>query len=287
MKGWLTISLIIGLAILACSPRQWAIRQTVPILQEGIAAIYAEPDLAFARSAIPANLKLLEGLWRSDPENKDLLLNLTQGYASYALAFLEDTDEQRAAEFYRRSKKWGMQLLAQYPPFQENIPRSVQEWQERLAQLSPKAVPAVFWTAFAWGGWINLNSGDPRAVGELGVVETLMHWVINTQENYFFGAAHLFFGSIYGSIPRIMGGDPEKARQEFERCLEISNGKFMLANVYLARYYAYPLLDEGIFETVLQRVLEAPLDILPGYELLTAVAKEKARRLLDQKNELF
>ncbi len=287
MKGWLTISLIIGLAILACSPRQWAIRQTVPILQEGIAAIYAEPDLAFARSAIPANLKLLEGLWRSDPENKDLLLNLTQGYASYALAFLEDTDEQRAAEFYRRSKKWGMQLLSQYPPFQENMPRSVQEWQERLAQLSPKAVPAVFWTAFAWGGWINLNSGDPRAVGELGVVETLMHWVITTQENYFFGAAHLFFGSIYGSIPRIMGGDPEKARQEFERCLEISNGKFMLANVYLARYYAYPLLDEGIFETVLQRVLEAPLDILPGYELLTAVAKEKARRLLDQKNELF
>ncbi len=286
MKAFVGLTIVV-LTLLACSPRQWAIRQTVPVLQEGIAAIFAEPDLEFARTAIPGNLKLLEGLWRSDPANKDLLLNLTQGYASYALAFLEDTDEQRASEFYWRSKSLGLQLLALYSPFKTGFPTSEKALQQRLARLAPDAVPAVFWTAFAWGGWINLNSGDPRAVKDLGLVETMMQWVIDTQEDYFFGAAHLFFGSVYGSIPRIMGGDPEKARQEFERCLEISGGRFMLANVYLARYYAYPLLDDVIFETVLQRVLEAPMDVLPGYELLTAVAKAKARRLLQQKEELF
>ena len=288
MKRWIiTFWVMVGLFLLGCSPRQWAIRQTVPVLEHGVQAIFAEPDLQLARLSIPANLKLMEGLWREDPKNKALLLNLTRGYASYALAFLEDTSEARASQLYLRSRNFGFQLLQLYKPFEDGIPEDDQALAQKLRQLDAGAVPAVFWTAFAWAGWVNLNSGDPRAVADLNRVEAMMRWVQQTREDYFFGAVHLFFGSVYGSLPRMLGGDPEKARQEFERCLEISDGRFLLANIYLARYYAYPLLDEGIFEDVLQRVLNAPDDILPGFELLTAVAKAKARWLLSRKDELF
>ncbi len=286
MKGRILIAILV-LSFIACSPRQWAIRQATPLFEYGVEAIFAEPDLEFARLSIPGNLKLLEGMWRGDSQNKTLLLKLSQGYASYALAFLEDTSEDRASRFYLRGRDFGFKLLQLYPPFRDGIPANVEDLKQRLNQLNKEAVGAVFWTAFAWAGWLNLNSGNPRAVADLGRVEAMMQWVLQTQEDYFFGAAHLFFGSKYGSLPRLLGGDPEKARQEFERCLEISGGRFLLANVYLARYYAYPLLEEGIFEDVLNRVLTAPDDILPGYELLTAVAKAKARHLLRQKNELF
>ncbi len=275
------------LFVLNCQPRQWAIRQATPIFNFGVQAIFAESDLQFARQAIPANLKLLEGMWRADPKNKSLLLQLTRGYASYALAFLEDTAEVRASKMYLKARSFGIRLLQLYAPFKNGIPPRENQFNQALHQLPREALPAVFWTAFAWGGWINLNSGDPQAVADLNRVESMMKWVLEKEESYFFGAAHLFFGSIYGALPRMLGGDPEKARQEFERCLEISQGKFILANIYLAKYYAYPLLDEEIFQTVLQRTLDAPDDILPGYELLTAVAKAKARYLLAQQDELF
>ena len=115
----------------------------------------------------------------------------------------------------------------------------------------------------------------------------MMNKVIELDEKFFYGSAHLFFGAINGSLPKLLGGDPEKAKQHFERCLTLSDRKFLLAYIYLARYYAQPLLDEDLFDQYLQQVEDAPLYILPENKLITAIAKEKARHLRGKKEELF
>jgi len=281
------IVVIFSLLTLGCSIQKMAIRSTSGLFQYGIEAIYAEPDLQFAREAIAANLKLLEGFHRADPKNQTLLFMLTQGYASYSLAFLEDDYPERARQFYLRARDYGFQLLRTLPAFKKGIPTATEAFQERLDRLRREDVPVLFWTAFAWGGWINLSKHDPQAVYDLNLVKAMMQRVLELEEGYFFGAAHLFFGSVYGSLPPMLGGDPEKARAEFQRSLELSQNRFLMAYVYAARYYAATTLNEELFDRYLQQVLDAPDNILPGYELLTAVAKAKARRLLQQKEELF
>ncbi len=85
----------------------------------------------------------------------------------------------------------------------------------------------------------------------------------------------------------MLGGNPDKAREHFQRCIEISEGKFLLAKVYYAQYYAAPTLNEKLFEETLNEVLDAPQDVLPDYELLTSLAKKRAQTLLQNKEEFF
>jgi hypothetical protein len=270
-----------------CSLQKLAIKSTTPIFSNGVEALYEETDLQLAEQAIASNLKLLEGFHISDPKNKDILLLLTQGYASYSLGFVEDDSVERAKLFYLRARDYGFKLLRTTSAFKDSIPLREQLFIERLNRLKKKDVPAIFWTAFAWGGWISLSKDDPQAIFDLGKVKAMMNKVIELDEGFFYGSAHLFFGTISGALPKILGGDPENAKKHFERCLTLSNNKFILAYVYLARYYAQPLLDENLFDQYLQRVEEASLQILPESKLITAIAKEKARLLKEKKEELF
>ena len=270
-----------------CSLQKLAIKSTTPIFSNGVEAIYEETDLQLAEQAIASNLKLLEGFHISDPKNKDILLLLTQGYASYSLGFVEDDSVERAKLFYLRARDYGFKLLRTTSAFKDSIPLREQLFIARLNHLKKKDVPAIFWTAFAWGGWISLSKDDPQAIFDLGKVKAMMNKVIELDEGFFYGSAHLFFGTISGALPKILGGDPENAKKHFERCLTLSNNKFVLAYVYLARYYAQPLLDENLFDQYLQRVEEASLQILPESKLITAIAKEKARLLKEKKEELF
>lgn len=287
MKYKLVIFSLIILLLSGCSLQKFALKTTTGLFQYGIEAIYEEQDLEIAKQATASNLKLLEGFYKADPGNKDLLMLLTQGYASYSLGFVEDEDPERAKLFYLRARKYGFELLEQISAFKDGIPSNENLFIKKLSKIKKKNIPALFWTAFAWAGWINLSKDDPQAIFDLGKVKAMMNHVLKLDEGFFFGGAHLFFGSVYGSLPKILGGDPEKAKEHFDRCLELNGGKFQLAYIYLARYYALPTLDNALFDKYLKIVLQAPADILPGYELITAIAKDKAQRLVVKKEDLF
>ncbi len=275
------------LLLSGCSLQKLALKSTVGLMQYGVEAIYSEPDLELAEQAIGSNLKLLEGFLQADPKNKQLLMLLTQGFASYSLGFVEDSSPERAGKFYLRARDYGFRYLRQTPAFRDSIPFKNDYFQKALQKLKQREIPAVFWTAFAWAGWINLNKDDPRAVYDLTRVKLMMNYVLKNDESFFFGSAHLFFGSVYGSLPKMLGGNPDKAKIEFEKSSKISNNKYLLVNVYYARYYAAATLNEQLFSEKLQAVLDASDHILPGYELITAIAKRKARLLLQKKEELF
>jgi hypothetical protein len=85
----------------------------------------------------------------------------------------------------------------------------------------------------------------------------------------------------------MLGGNPEKAKEHFERCIEISDGKFLMAYVYFARYYAATTLNEELFDEMLRKVENAPMDIMPGYELMTSLAKRRAEDLMANKEDIF
>jgi hypothetical protein len=96
----------------------------------------------------------------------------------------------------------------------------------------------------------------------------------------------MFFGVILASRSKMLGGDPEKAREYFETCLRITNGRFLMAKVYFAQYYARQAQDRELFVRLLTEVTEAD-DWPKDMSLMNLVAQRKARALLEDVDLYF
>ncbi len=257
----------------SCTVKQIALRATADILESGVGAFYEEEDVPFARDSMTSHLKLLEGFLRSDPHNKKLLFSLTQGFGGYAFLFLEDENSERAKYFYQKAKNYGLEILG--------------DKMTDLNKMTAADVPALFWTAYAWGGWANLSRTDPQALADLPKVEAMIRRCEALSPGYFYEGANLFLGAYYGSRPKMFGGDLSKSKDYFEGALKKSGRKFLMAQVLYAKYYSVPAQDKDIFKFLLTEVVAAPKDILHEQTLSNQVAKEKAKKLLEKIDELF
>ncbi len=257
------------------------------IVDDGFGAFTEESDLPFAEQALPGNLKLLEVMLKNRPDNLRLLRLASLGYNSYALGFLEDKDPDRAREFYLRGRDFGMRMLRQDDDLAKALSGSSEDLKAALSRTGPDEVPAAFWTAFGWGNYIYLSLGNTDAIADLPRAEALMQYVARTDSSYYYAGADVFLGTLYGSRPKMLGGDPEVSRNHFERALRINGGKFLMTYVYYARSYAVQTQNEALFEELLNKVDAASLDILPEFRLANAMAKEKAKLLRAKKSDLF
>jgi hypothetical protein len=114
-----------------------------------------------------------------------------------------------------------------------------------------------------------------------------MQFVAHRDSAFYFGGADIFLGTLYGSRPRILGGDPVKARAHFERALRINGGRFLMTHIYFARSVAVQMQDEGLFDELLSIVEKTPDETLPGTRLANQAARVKARLLRERAAELF
>ncbi len=169
----------------SCSMNKFVIRQTGTIIEYGVAALYEETDLTIAEQALASNIKLLEGMIKGDPENEDLLLLTSQAFSGYTMGFVEDEEPERAKSLYLRGKEYGLKVLRMDDLFAQNEAATLDEFTMVVNQLDDEYLEAIFWTAFAWGSWINLSLDNPKALMELPRVEALMQRVLDLDESLF------------------------------------------------------------------------------------------------------
>lgn len=257
------------------------------IVDDGFSAITGESDLDFAEKALPGNIKLLEVMLKSDPENVRMLVLTSQGYSSYALAYLEDSLQDRARDFYARGRDYGLRILRQDDDVAKALDGTVDDLKAVLERKGKDLVPGAFWAAFGWGSFIQLSLDSPDAIGDLPRAEALMEFVTRHDSAYYYGGAHVFLGTLYGSRPKMLGGNIDLARRHFESALRINGGKFLMTYVYQAKSVAVQTLDEELFDSCLRKVQETSLDVLPEFRLANAIAKRKAQLLLSRRADLF
>jgi len=257
------------------------------ILDNGFASFNEESDLQLAHESLGSNLKLIEAMIKSDPENERFLLFAAQGYNSYALAFCEDDSVERARVFYLRAKEYGMRILVKNEKFKKAMNGDITAFREAVKTFSKDDVPALFWTAFSWGSYINITRTDVAGLADLSKVQALIEFVAEKDPAFYHGGAYLFLGVIEGTTPRSIGGNPDKAKEYFEKALAINGGKFLMTQLYYARVYAVNTQDQPLFESLLKQVEDTSIDDVPEIRLANVIAKQKARRLLSQESELF
>ena len=265
-----------------------------------LARIQGESDLTVVESTLAGNIGTLERI--SKLGSAGILVSTARACCSYA-GFLEDRmeeaeiagDEETAAEmraqaidYYVRAEGYAFKVLAK-SHIAFRAPRNVDipTFEKALKRINKKQVEPLFWAAYAIGRGISLQKDDPMQIIDLGRVELMMRRVLELDETFYYGSAHLFYTVYYGDRSTSIGGNPEKAKEHIERVDEINNGKFLMSKYYLARYYALPIQDAKLYKQALQEVLDAPMDIYPGEEAATSLAKSRSKRWLDQIDMLF
>jgi len=284
-----------------CGFKQLATKASTDIFYDATPSIDSESDVDLARDSSLAFLKMLEGFYRQNPKDKKVLFLLTKAYAGFAFGFTEndvlankggdkaayDKATLRAKLFYTRARDYGMQLLSLNSRFNAAKEGTLDEFKSALKTFGQRDIENLFWTGFAWANYVNYNKDSVEAVGDLPRIQAIFERALEIDENYYFGGPHLFLGAFYGSRPKILGGDPDKSREEFEKAIAISGGKYLMGPVTEAQFYAVQVQDAALYQKLLEGVLAADAAALPEQRLSNELAKIRAKTLLDKKSLFF
>lgn len=264
-----------------------AIKGVVPVLDDVNKSIFSETNYKLVEIGLPGSLLLMQGMLRASPNNFDLQVMNAEGFCGYATGFVEDEDPEFATALYLKGRDYGLKALKHHRKFRKALKKG-KPLREAIKLVDNKHyLHALLWTGLCWGQQIMLDIEDPLVIVNVTEVRAIMEQVMTLDDSYFYGMTHVFFGAYYSSLPSIFIGGPEKIEAEFQKAFEISEGKFLLANVFYARYYATLIVDEALFEQELRKVLETPSDAIPEAALMNEIAKAKARRLLKDKSKYF
>jgi len=249
--------------------------------------IFEECDPALARSSIPANLKVMEGLLKSDPDNKYILQFLSMGYCGYALLFVETDDRDRASELYLRAKRYGLKALGRKGLVFSRSEINPEALRKALLEMGPEELEALFWFTLSWNSWLNLNLDRPAALGQLASAQACLERIMEINPHYFYGLPYVLMAVIYSARPDMLGGDVKKAESYFNKAFESSHNKFFLVHYYYARYYTVRIQDREAFTAVMKKIDKGDPEELKGVCLINQVMKVRSQELRRSADDLF
>ncbi|MBL37418.1 MAG: hypothetical protein CMP07_03305 [Xanthomonadales bacterium] len=244
---------------------------------------YDEPLVV--ERGLPAFLLILEARRQANPDDADLLVNLASMTGTYASLFVEDADgarrmSARALGYARRA------TCLEKTPLCNAGEKSFEAFEQRVAELQPGDVDMAYALGTAWVTWIASASSDYSALADLPKAELLLETVAGMAPEHDDGAVWLYLGVLNSQRPPAAGGRPDLAEQYFQRAREVSSGRNLMVNVFMADEYARLVFDRELYVELLEEVLAADAD-QPGYVLANRIAKARARELLARTDDIF
>lgn len=282
-----TVFLVFPFLISCGAIKKMGINMMAPTLAEIAEAGYKQTDVEFMKLSLPANLFMIEGMLELSPNNVTLLNTLAQGYCGYALGFVEDENPEWAKKLYSKGRDFAIRALKTNKRFRKSLEKG-ERFEEAVEKIDDKDyVPSMFWAGNCWAMIINLSLSDPKTFFDVPKVLALMKKVLELDDEFFYGGAHLFFATYYATLPPMAGGGVDKAIKEFKKVFEISEDKFLLAHVFYAKFYAALIKDEELFDREIEYVLNFDLSSVPELALMNAIAQRKAMKLKEEKGRYF
>lgn len=265
-------------------------------LSSSASAFSRDDDPEFVRAAAPSTLKMVEILLEEAPGHPGLLMTACSGFTQYSYAFLQaEADvrpagstaqpdlERRATAMYRRARGYCVRALE--VRHRGSAQSLAADPKPLLAAARAADVPALYWTAVAWGGELSLAGAPILRLQELAAVRMMLSRALELDEGWNHGALHEAFITL-DALPLLLGGNTARARAHFDRAVAIANGKSAFAYVTMAESVALRAGDRGEFERLLRTALAiegAP----PALTLANLVARKRAALLLGRLDRLF
>jgi hypothetical protein len=305
LRGSIAAAVVIS-SLSGCNIQKLTVNTTSKVLVKAQPSIKQEPDYDLAARAIPASLKTVEGFHMVDPENKRLVKMLAEGYCQYATGFIEDEWEiaeldkrfdeaeyqsQRATKAFIRCMGYGLELLG--GDWKKALSGKNADFIKKVSGAGKDDRDGLLWVGVGLAGAINQNKDDIALVAHLAKARAIFERIAELDENdndrdpTLRALPHIALASMAVALSKAMGGDPVLGQKHFQRAMEITQHKFLLAQVFYARRYAVAVQDKALFEKALVEVLQTDPAIWPEQRLANEIAHRRARRYLKNEKEWF
>ena len=248
-------------------------------------AVVDHDDPDTVRDGAPAYLLLMDSLVVGSPNNQQVLRSAANLYSAYSALFI--TDSERAQRLTTRAYEYGRRAFCGHNSAACDIEQlDFESYEARVATFKSKDLPYMFSLAKAWLSRIRAYGSDWVVVAELPKAESLLQRVLDLDETYDNGTAHIYMGALNTLRPPALGGKPEEGKWHFERAIELSDGHNLAAKVQYAESYARLMFDRDLHDRLLTEVMGSETEF-KGYTLLNVFAKQRAELLLQSADDYF
>jgi hypothetical protein len=278
--------LLIALFLFSTGCSRIASHYTQPLFDDLTSSFMQQRDVVIAEQGTPSFLLIIDGLITHSPDSPAMLLAGAKAWSSYNTAFVGSKYPERNKILALKAKNYAIRALSLHSKaFDKVKDAQFDEFVTCLPSFKEKDVPFLFYTATSWAGWITANSSNWDAVADVPKVQALIERVIELDDGYYYGTPNAFMGVLLTIRPPALGGKPEEAREYFEKAVKLGEGKFLPTYVMYAKSYAMLVYEEELFHSLLNKVLESPVDVETDLILINTLAQRQARELLEEIRE--
>lgn len=282
MKNALLIS-VVALALSGCAS---LMSSAASGLTDSISdSILNQDDPETAKAALPTFMVLIDGFISDNPDDPDILASGATLYASYGAIFAEE--ELRASRLTTRARGYALKAMcSSYTPACGWPDATYDEFVASLDGIGAKRAELLYTYGFASLAYLRAHSSDWNSLAELPQIEALFNHYLNISGDAVNGAVYTYMGILLTLRPPALGGEPERAREYFEKAIALTDGKDLGAKVEFARGYAKLLYERELHDQLLIEVMEAD-PYQDGFTLSNVLAKEQAEALLAEADDYF
>lgn len=279
----LILILAIGLNMASCSS---IISSATNKMATNLAsAITNNDDLATVKAGAPAYLLMLDSFIEGDPEDSNMQVAAAKLYSAYAGVFVKD--EQRAKRLTQKSLDFALNANCLIEESRCHLKSmDFKKFEIVIEKFEKEHIKYLFALGSSWAGWIQSRRGDWNAAADLARVTKIMNRALKLDEKYENGQIHLYLGVLNTLLPPALGGKPEIGKNHFEKAIEISQGKNLMAKVLYAEKYARLIFNQDLHDKLLNQVIKAE-PRLRGFTLTNMLAQKQAKSLLDDGADYF
>lgn len=301
-SGFALVTVCVSLALTGCNLGRIAARSSAAIGRNAAPGMEQFFDYEIAGAAMPSTIVQFEGMLRSDPDNRFILVQLVKTYVGYTYGWLEDRIETleleqgdyraaayeraRAHRLYGRARALGFYRIG----FEaRGLERAITGGESNFRRFldrhfdRPSDAALLFWTGSAWASEIGMSESGIADSADLPFARALVERSVELDPDFAHSAGLGVLGALEASMP---GGDPDRARDYFEQAIERTNRHTFSLLVNMANTYAVSLEDRELYVSLLREVLAAE-DVDPSSRLANLGARRRARRLLDHVDSRF
>ena len=248
-------------------------------------AILNQDDPELVRAGAPSYLLLLDSFVEGSPDDPSILAASATLYATYGAVFADD--ELRASRLTARARRYALTAICEtYAPSCQWDSATYDDFASSLDGLKPKHAEYLYTYGFASLAFLRAHSSDMSTIAELPKVEALLNRYLDISGDEVNSSVYTYMGILLTLRPPALGGEPEKAREFFEKAIAVTGGRDLGAKVEYARGYARLLYERELHDRLLNEVMAAD-PYQDGYTLSNVMAQEDAVELLAAADDYF
>jgi tetratricopeptide (TPR) repeat protein len=263
---------------------------------QGSSAVFTgDPDPQLVGDALPFAIKMYEALLDSTPKHQGLRLTTGSLFVMYANAFVQGPadmlpieewhlrvdEHKRAKQLYLRGQEilYGA-LDLKYKGFSK-AGADKNAFAALLEKCRKEDVGFLYWAVAGGMAAYSLEQLDFELGARIPEWSMMIQRAYQLDPDYNVAALDEFMLLFYASLPEVLGGDRERAKEHYKRALEKTGGRSTGAYISYAESICVPDQDYEAYKDCLEKALAVDPDADVSTRLVTVINQRKARWLLD------